>query len=329
MRSVHLSKFAPVLVAAMLLTNAPGATVSAADEDERGSLCDVLSLDELHALGPLRYAEPVFGNETRCLYDESSDQVGPHTLGLSLRPIPFGGSFLEFRDTARNIVPGFVEISVGDQPGYIDATIPEAPGLIVGIDDSMLSITWSVGESAEGQGLDGVAYALAVAEIVVPRVAGAIDEERAAAAPRPPAVAGVTWTRVSDATAEEFISDDEVGLADLVTGLLEAHGADPAQARLSSATAQPDDAGGPGGLYLALRIDGVEGAQLVPGLLDWMTVAVGDEDLVAVETSVGGKQVTQISLGGQTTGFVYAAGDTMYLLSFPAELATEVLAQLP
>jgi hypothetical protein len=329
MRSAGMRTLAPVMVAAILLTATAGTTVSAVEGTEEGSLCDVISVDELHSLSPLQYAEPELRSSAFCFYDASPEQLGPHSLNLSLRDVPFGSAFEDFREAVREQFPGIVDVTIGGQQGYADKSFPELPGVIVGIDDSMLSIVPSIGTSDEGQGLDSIDYAMAVAEIIVPRLTGSIEQTQATAIPPTPAVDGVEWTRVSESSGEEITSNDDVGFADLLTGLLDAHGADIEQATLLSANARPENAGDPGGLYVALRISGVEGARLVPGLLDWLSTATVDRAFAAVPATLGGKQATEISLDGETTGFAYATDDTLYLLSFPAELATKVLEQLP
>ena len=327
MRSTGIRSLVPVMAAAMVFTASAGTTVTATDVDE-GSLCDALSLDELHALGPLRYAEPEFGGPAFCVYEASPDQQGPHSLNLTYREIPFGVAFDDFREGVREQSPGIVDITVGGQPGYADETIPGSPGVLVGIDDSFLAINPNVEASAEGQGVDSIDYAISVAEIVVSRLAESLAAERATAMPPPPPVDGVEWTRITESIGAEIISNDDVGFADLLTRLLEETGADLEQATLLSATARPENASDAGGLYLALRINRVEGSRLVPGLLAWLTTATGDRDLSATPTTLGGKEVTEVSVDGETTGFAYGAGDTLYLLSFPAELATKVLAEL-
>lgn len=172
----------PAVVLAMLLVGAvPGVTAAQTE----GTLCDVLPLAELHAIGDLRYAEPEFGDDTFCFYETAAEQTGPHTVNLDFREAPFAIPFEEVRETVRAENPGIEDVTIAGQPGFVDTAIEDVTSLTVGLGERQLSLIISVGASAEAVDLDPVAYLLDIGAIIVPRLI-APEEAMATASPSAP-----------------------------------------------------------------------------------------------------------------------------------------------
>lgn len=331
MPSMKPRRVTPVALATILLLVLAWTPISAAEGDGEVSLCDLLTLDELHGLSELRYAEPSFGSDMFCFYEASPDQAGPHSINLDYRELPFGMAVRDMRDALREGGSDIIDVTVGDLPAYIDATYPDSLGLVVGLEDRSLSIIVSIGSSAEAGGLDPSAYALELGEVLVPKLASASTAQEP---PRtdglaPPPIEGISWDIERELGGEQIRSESEEVELDLWSRLLDASGTGFDQASLLSATARDPETNERVGAYSAWRIVSADAAQLIPVLLEWLRGASGAEDFVATDAVVGGRGVTEVSFGGERRGLVHASGDTLIIIELPDGAAATALERLP
>ena len=63
-------------------------------------------------------------------------------------------------------------------------------------------------------------------------------------------------------------------------------------------------------------------------LLEWVT-GLADVEFELTAGTMAGKNVTNVVAAGQLVGVAYAAGDTLYLITMPEEIAAMVVDQLP
>lgn len=327
---VSMSRIAPrglssALGLAVALTVLGVSPATAQDE----SLCDLVDLDALNALGAPRYAEPLFGGPGSCMLEATPDQQGPHSVLLWLADMPFGATFDEMRAALKEQSPTNQDVVVGGYPALIDEQGSDGASVFVGLGERALTATTSVAESAEAGGMDERAYALAVAELVVEALGVTPDTGQAAPVIAAPAVDGIAWRTTRSAAGTEV--RDVIGGVEpeMWDRLLAAGGAGFEQAGLLDAIALDAATDERIGTLLALRVSDAHATTLAPALLEWLAGLDAGGDMEFTDGSVGGRDVTGVVSGGEVRGYVYAAADTIYLVSMPEEHAAKVLAQLP
>lgn len=324
MPSMRRSHLAGSAFASAILTVSAVAPGVGADAQDETSLCDLLSLGELHGLSDLRYGEPRFGSESFCFLESSPDQIGPHSVNVNVLDAPFGMTIEDFRAAQLESGVDIVDVSVGDLAGFIDASVPDTTSVIVGLDERILSVTVMVETSAEAGDLDPQAYAVRIAEIVVPRFAAGGGGPTIA--PAFPQVEGIEWRAERETAGEQFETEANEFERQLVDTLIEASGASYEQTTLLNALAF-SEADERLGTYLSVRITGADATALEPVFVEWLREASGT-DPTTTETEIGGRRVLIMSAGAQRA-LIHALGETLYLMDLPDEIAATVLVALP
>jgi hypothetical protein len=310
----------PRLPVRRVLSLALGLTLSAtlclsaiAAEPPGDALCEAISIEELAALGPLTFETPAEGAPVYCVFEASGD--GSYSLTLATTEASY--------DLMRD--PGSEEYSPGGRP----ATAFEG-SLIVDLGETRLAVTLDPGDSPDAAGVDPIAYALRVAEVVVPAlgVAPASDEETAAGDElQPPPVDGIEWGRTSVVTAAELIEANE-GQAAVWQPLADAAGVDTTELSLLNANARDAASGEILGTYAAIQVAGLAGEQLKAAIISWMGTVSG-EDVSTDVIPLGGKDVTALSAGGELRGYLYVAGDIVHTFTMSEDDAARILRALP
>lgn len=161
------------------------------------------------------------------------------------------------------------------------------------------SVTLDPGDSPDAAGVDPIDYALSVAEVVVPALGVA-----------PP-------------------NEEETAAGDALQPLADAAGVDPSELTLlMDANARDADSGEMLGSYAAIQVAGLDGEQLEAAIVSWMGTVSG-EDVSTDVLSLGGKDVTALSAGGQLRGYLYVAGDIVHTFTMSEEVAAKILETLP
>lgn len=298
-----------------LLLALPAAGVSGAASPAAGTLCDTISVAELDAIGPFQYAAPELATADLCAFRTVS---GSTSLTLVLSGISF--------DLMRSSMPEAVDIMVGDRPAVaIDGD------LHVGLEDGLLSVIPEIGSADAVGDVDPIAYAIEVAEVVVPALAtmsGTQDPPSAGTLVPPPEAEGVTWGRSQVVSGEElFASDDQQ--RGIWQPLLDAVGLDPSQLFTMSVNAVDTQTGDGIGNYSAIQLVGVEADRVRSAVIDWVRTLSGDDGLEIRDVTLGGKDVVLLTFTAGTTGYVHVAGDTAHALTLPEAIAATVLEALP
>jgi hypothetical protein len=305
----------PISLALSLTLSATLSATALAAGDPGDSLCQATSVDELAALGPLTFETPTEGAPSYCVFEAAGD--GSYRLTLATSGISY--------DRLRDENPEAEEYSPGGRP----ATGLEG-SIIVDLGDELLVVTLDPGDSPDAAGVDPIDYALSVAEVVVPAlgVAPPSEEETAGDALQPPPVDGIEWGRTSVVTASELIEADAEQAA-VWQPLADAAGVDPSELRLSmDANARDAETGEVLGNYAAIQVAGADGEQLGAAIISWMGTVSG-EDVSTDVVSLGGKDVTALSAGGQLRGYLYVAGDIVHAITMSEDDAARVLEALP
>lgn len=298
----------------VLALTVPAAGVSGA-EAPTDSLCETISVEQLNALGPLQYAAPEPVIAGMCVFEESS---GSASLALVISGVSF--------DLMRTSSPEAVEAMVGDRPAVaIDGS------LHVGLDEGILSVILEF-TSADAVGdLDPIAYAIDVAEIVVPALAtmsGTDDPASPGTLVPPPEVEGITWGRSQVVNGEELMESDEQQQG-IWQPLLDAVGLDAAQLFTMDVTAIDAQTEERLGTYSAIQLVGTETDRLRSAIVDWVRSSSGDAGLTTNDVALGGKDVVLLTFSAGNTGYLYVAGDTAHALTIPEAAAATVLEALP
>lgn len=303
-----------VLLLGVTMAFAPASAAIAAESTAQDSLCDAIDLEALNALGP-QYEVPMFGSPELCAYQTAT---GDATLAIVITGISL--------DLIRASAPEGSETVVADRPAVAADGV-----LYIDIGEGTLSIAPDL--SGDVTGVDPIAYATSVGELVLPTVeavaSGSEPGASTGASLTAPEVAGIYWGRgQTSSTVAELIDADEGQLA-VWQPLLDASGADPTQVSILSVNATDAESGQMLGNFSTIRIEGIDESVLIPAVIEWMrSVSAGDE--VTVENgSVGGKDVATISVAGEFRGYLYAHGDSVHALAMPEEAASRILEVLP
>lgn len=296
----------------------PMATTLAADAPEADAFCESISVDALHELGPLRFAPPdLSGMPGFCSFLASSPEDQ-----YSLAVVTSGISF----DLMRQSAPEVVEFTVADHPALMFEG-----NLHVGLDDGILSVVLDLGGADAVPGLDPVGFATGVAEMVLPAIdatsTGAGGASDAALAP-PPEVDGIEWRSSPEVmSAQQLIEADERQSAtwEALAGAL---GADLGDIFILNVNGSDAESREGAGNYSAIRVMGVDGSSLRVGVVDWFSELSGGDVLIE-DLTLGGKDVTRLSAGGESRGILYVQGDTAYAISMSDDDTAKVLQALP
>ena len=312
-----------VIAAVTLVMAVPTTTLLAAEGDtDESSLCDAITLAEIHALSPLRFEEPSDGSAfggTFCQFGSAQAEAEFYQLGLGL-------SDLATVELAREQLPGGLDLTVAGRPAYLveqPDNVPPGVQLLVDLGPESLSVSVSV---PEGQlGLDPNDLVIGVAEVAAPRLLDAV--ESADAQLGVPDVDGIEWGRNQDvATAEELIERDEAQAA-IWQPILDATGAEPSELLILNVRAFKPGTTDELGFYGALRIVDVDENALRTGFIDFMRNQAGD--VVLEDISLGGRDVQRMAAGDQISGVLYFDGDTAHVFTMSEEDAALVIAALP
>lgn len=300
---------AAALAAAVSLAG-PFATASAAEAAADGDSCELITLEELNALGPLKFSAQTGAGRT-CSFPAAS---GSHFLVVSQQAITF--------DLLRNATPESEEFLVGDRPA-----IAVDDFLFVGLDDGTLSVALELPDAAELGGLGRLEYSIDVAEVVLAGIGSDAADGTASTLVPPPEVAGVEWRSTQGITsAAEMMEGDEQQQA-VWQPLLDAVGADATELFLISANASNAD--GRVGPYSAIQIIGADEATLRTAIIDWFRAVGGSTDIMTADITLGGKDVTSLSADGEIRAYIYHDGDTIHTVTMDEEDAAKVLEVLP
>jgi hypothetical protein len=301
----------------------PTTTLLAAEGDQdESSLCDAITLVEVHALSPLQFAEPSAGaafGGTYCVFGSPPAAADYYQLGLGL-------SGLATVEVVRSELPGGLDLSVAGRPAYLverPDDVPPGVQLLVDLGPESLSVQVGV---PEGQpGLDPNELVIAVAGVAAPRLLAAVESDDAQLGV--PDVDGIEWGRNQDVmTAEELIGGDEAQAA-IWQPILDATGAEPSELLILNVRALKPGTTDELGFYGALRIVGADEDALRTGFIDFMRNAAGD--VVLEDISLGGRDVQRMAAGDQISGVLYVDGDTAHVFTMSEEDATLVIAALP
>lgn len=310
-----VTRSAGVTLGSVLLLSIAATVTMAADDPGDSSLCDTISVEELNALGPLQFNDPGFGTAGLCSFEASS---GSSSLTLVVSGISF--------ELVRSSSPDLAEVMVGERSAVV------ADGVLhVGLDEGILSVILTLTEGDDDSGVDALEYTIDVAEIVVP----ALDASRAMAdeaAPAgslepPPEVDGITWRDADVVSGEELLGASEEQAA-IWQPLLDSVGVDASQFFLIDTTASDVDSGERLGSYSAIRLVGSDEARLRPAIIDWLATTSG-RDVSTEAVTLGGKDVTAVSLDGEPQSYLYVTGDTVHALTMSEEAAARVLQRMP
>ncbi len=297
----------------------PASMAFGAEASTGGSFCDAITVDALQELSPLRFDPPdPSGAPGWCSFQASSPSDS-----YSLAILTSGMSF----DLMRQAAPDIVEFNIGDHPAImVDGY------LHVGLDDGILSIILELDDPDAVPGLDPVAFATGVAELVLPAIDatstgdGAVAE--AALAP-PPDVDGIEWGRNQEVlSAQELIEADE-GQAAAWQPLADALGADLGAIFILSVNGSDAGSGEGLGNYSAIRVVGMDGSSLRSGIVEWFRNVTGPGGVETEDLTLGGKQVTRLSSDGESRGLLYVQGDTAYAIGMSDDDTARVLETLP
>jgi hypothetical protein len=124
--------------------------------DPGPSLCEVLPLEDVNAIGPLEYDE-IMGDAGSCYYTSISEDTGFHSLNMYTEVLEL--------DVLRQIFPDGSELTIAGQPAYTDDT-----SLWISLDGRLLTIVPYFFGSPVAESIDPVAYSVQVAEVIVPRL---------------------------------------------------------------------------------------------------------------------------------------------------------------
>jgi hypothetical protein len=279
-------------------------------------LCDTISVEQLNSLSALQYdtAQSFIGDS--CTFEAAPGQSGSHALTLYLS----GFSFDMMRSS-----PGVSEVMVGERTAIVFEG-----DLHVGLDEGILSVIPDFAGSEVAQGLDRIEYAIDVAEVVVPALeamsTGSEEPSSEGSLAPPPQLDGMSWRSQGPMPGEELVGSSDEQRA-LWQALLDAAGADASQLSVIDASGTTES-GERFGTYAAIRIVGLDGAQLSSVLLDWLRSTSG-EDIASEELTLDGRSVSRLSVGGEIRGYVYVAGDVAHALTMSEENAAHMLEVLP
>jgi hypothetical protein len=313
-----------VITAAALVMTVSTTTLLAAEGDaDESSLCDAITLAEVHALSPLRFEEPSGGSAfggTYCQFGSPTTEAEYYSLGLGL-------SDLATVELAQAQLPGGLDLTVAGRPAYLveqPDNVPPGVQLLVDLGPESLSV--SVGASEGQPGLDPNDLVIAVAEVAAPRLLEAVESDDAQLGV--PDVDGIEWGRNQDVeTAEELIGGDEAQAA-IWQPIFDATGAEPSELLILNVRALKPGTTDELGFYGALRIVGVDENALRAGFIDFMRNASGG-DVVLEDISLGGRDVQRMAAGDQINGVLYVDGDTAHTFVMSEEDAARVIAALP
>lgn len=323
-RNRHVGRSSRVVLGALLVLPLAAAPVTAQDD----SLCDLVSLDDIHALGELRYVVSEYAGPEVCVLDAAPDQEGPHGITIWVNEVPFGMTFEEMRDVQLEQVPTYEDATVGDLPAIFTPEMGSGANVMVGLGENVVTIFASTDESAEGSGLDQADYALAVAEVVLPSLADAGIGEPATMAAELPTVEGLAMRTTRSLAGSEIDADVDDALRQLLDVLLAESGASYEQMAILDATVSDEASGSRLGSYLTIGIEGAEASALAPVLVDWLAQLQGEAFGSSTE-SLAGKDAIEVSNEGEAQGYIYAEGDTLHLITLPREAAEALIQALP
>jgi len=295
-------------IAATLALGAHG-VASAADDGFDSSLCDVITVEALDALGPLDYREPASGGPSFCVFEAAGD--GGHSLTLTTSGISF-----EFMQD-----PDAPVYEVGGRPA-----IELEGSLLVDLGEALFVVSPAFGDSADAVGLDPIEYAIDVVEIAMPSLVVAKPEVTAAAMDLPE-VAGMEWTGADVQTVAELTEGDESQQA-LWQPLADGLGITTAEVSLLSANGFDVESGDFVGPYSAIQAGGAEGDRLRSAIVGWLLTAGGDSASMD-DLSIGGKDVMTFVIDGDIQGYLYVEGETAHSLPPSEDAAARILAALP
>lgn len=307
-RTPHRFPMAVTLGIVLVLT-IPGAA-HAAEEAPGGSLCDAITVEELDALGPLKYDAAAGGGPDYCVFEAAGD--GSHSLTLAISSISY--------DLMKT--PDGVEYDVGGLP----ASVLE-DSLLVDIGEGIFAVTPTFEGSPDAAGLDVIEYALAVAGLAAPALETTVPAGEPADALQPPEVEGIEWGRVDAQTAAEFIEADE-SQEGLWQPLADALGIGTGDLLIMTVNARDAESEDFIGAYSLIEATGAEGEQLRSALVDWLLMT-GGEGATVEDISLGGKDVTTLSVAGEVRGYVYVVGNIAHAVPGPEDIAVRFLEALP
>jgi hypothetical protein len=292
------------------------ATVSmAADSPADGSLCDAMSVEELNTIGPLQFDDPEPGSPGICSFVASS---GASSLSLVVSGLSF--------ELVRTSVPDLAEVVVGDR-----SAVAVDGSLHVDLGEGILSVILTLAPGEGATGLDPLEYAIDVAEIVVPTLVAshttADDPAQDGSPGSPPEVAGISWRDADVVSGEELLAAGEEQAA-VWQPLLDSVAVDATQFFLTETSASDADSGERLGSYSAIRLVGIDESLLRSAIIDWLSTVSG-RDVGTEAVTLGGKDVTAVSLDGESQGYLYITGDTAHSLSMAEEAAIRVLEAMP
>lgn len=138
-----------------LVTDVDGAAGTTDD-----SLCGLISIEELNAMGPLEYVEVDDSMPPNCMYSSDFD-VGFHSLSIGLDDFSDYDSLLQMWGAAMEVD----ELAVGDRPALY---IRDFGALMVDSGAGMLGISILGGEEVM-TAQEVLDYAIDVAQVVLPR----------------------------------------------------------------------------------------------------------------------------------------------------------------
>lgn len=306
-----------VVLGVALALAIPAASALGADDDGSGSLCEATTIEAINAIGPLQFEDSAFGGSALCFLEAST---GSATLTLAVSGISF--------DLMRGSSPDLVEVTVGDRPAVA------AEGLLhVGLEEGILTVNLALSDPDAVGDVDPVEYAIDVAEIVVPALEASQAAEggpaTASTLAPPPEVAGIDWSRSPDVVSGDQMMEADEGQAAIWQPLLDAAGVDATQLFTIDSNALDAESGDRVGTYAAIQLVDVDEERLRSALLDWLRTASGSDDVVTEDITLGGKDVTRLSVDGELRGYLYFSGDTAHAVTMPDEAAAMVLEALP
>jgi hypothetical protein len=313
----HIARPLGVVLGLALGLAVPAASAIGADDDGTGWLCEATTIEAINAIGPLQFEDSGFGGPASCFLEASS---GSATLALGVSGISF--------DLVRESSPDVVEVMVGDRPAVA------AEGFLhVGLEEGILTVNLALSDPDAIGDIDPVEYAVDVAEVVVPaleasQVADGGPTSASTLGP-PPEVAGIDWPRSPDVVSAEQLIEADEQQALIWQPLLDAAGVDATQLFTINANARDAESGDIVGNYAAIQLVGIDEERLRSALIDWLRTQSADDEVVTEDITLGGKDVTRLSVGGELRGYLYLIGDTAHALTMPDDAVARVLEALP
>lgn len=313
-RSAHgLRAMVALLLGLAIL--APAATVAQTGED--GSLCDAVDLEAIDALDPLGGMSPELGAPAVCVLADAS---GSLTLTVTVSGLSY--------DLMRSSAPGVDELTVAGRPAIIVDDV-----LHVGLEDGIASIILEVDAGGERDDIDPLATLVDVAEVLVPTLHAGVATDSPDGPPPAslelPEANGIEWGSVRDPRSlADLIAGDEAQAA-IWQSLVEASGVEAERIVLHEVTALDPDSGERLGTYSTLRFEGGEGVGLRSVIVEWFRTINGGEDVTTTDLDLGGKDIVELEVGGESRGYLFVAGDTAHAITMPEEAAARLLEALP